>query len=129
MPVRTNVVVDRVMIVGAVGTYGAFPTDNHVAVLVPAYGVLIMEPDEAECHAVYIHSCRFACSPACLIHKHLHQMSDIDEGCTGQLPTLLHWHCCREVVDLGYRILVIGLGFAVQLQVGVVEIPDIGSSR
>ena len=83
MPVRTNVVVDRVVIVSAVGTDGTFPTDNDIAILMPAYGVLSVEPDEAECHAVYIHSCRFACFPALLVHEHPRQMSDVDEGCTG----------------------------------------------
>ena len=125
---RTNVVVDRVMIVGAVCAYGAFSTDNDVAVLMPAYGVLCVEPDKAERHAVYIHSCRFACFQALLIHEHPRQMSDVDEGCTGQSPTLLHRRGCREVVNLRYGVLVIGPGFVVQLKFGVVEIPHVGSS-
>ena len=110
---HTNVVVDRVVIVGTVGTDWAFSTDDHVPVLVPANGIFIMKPDEAECHAVYIHSCRLACSPARLVHEHLCQMSDIDEGCTGQSSTFLHRCSSCEVVDLGYCILVIGPGFAV----------------
>ena len=110
---HTNVVVDRVMIVSAVCAYGAFPTDNDIAVLMPAYGVLCMEPAEAKCHAMYIHSCKFACFQTLLVHKHLRLMSDVDKGCTGQSPTLLHRHSCREVVNLGYCVLVIGPGFVV----------------
>ena len=37
----------RVMVVGAICTYGAFPTNNDVVVLMPAYGILFMEPGKA----------------------------------------------------------------------------------
>ena len=71
-------VVDRVMIIGTVGADGTFPTDDHILVLVPANGVFVMQTYEAKGHAVYIHSGRVACSQALLIHKHPHQMCDVD---------------------------------------------------
>ena len=122
-------VVDRVVIIGTVGADGAFPTDDHVLVLVPANGVFVMQMYEAEGHAVYIHSGRFAHSQALLVHEHSHQMGDVDEGHASQPPTSLHQCGLSEIVDLGYCVPVVVPGLVVQLQTLVVEISDVGSSH
>ena len=110
---RTDVVVDRVMIIGTVGADGTFPTDDHVLVLVPANGVFVMQTYEAKGHAVCIHSGRVAHSQAFLIHEHPCQMGDVDEGRTGQLPTSLHRRGLSEIVDLGYGVPVVVLGLVI----------------
>ena len=125
---RTDVVVDRVVIIGTVGTDRTFPTDDHVLVLVPANGVFVMQTYEAKGHAVYIHSGRVARSQALLIFEHPHQMGDVDVGHAGQLPTSLHRHGLSEIVELGYGVPVVVPGLVVQLQTLVVEISDVGSS-
>ena len=116
------------MVVGAICTYGAFPANNNVVVLMPAYGILFVEPDMAEHYAVHVHSPRVTCFPALLVHEHPRQMSNEDVWYTGQLPTPLHRHDCHEVVNLSDGILVIGPGFVVQFECGVVKIPYVGGS-
>ena len=108
------------MVVGAICTYGAFPTNNDIVVLMPAYGVLFIE---AKRYAVHIHSNRVTCFLSLLIHEHPHQMSNEDIWCTGQLPTILHWHDCREVGNLSDGILVIVPGFVIQFERRFVKIP------
>ena len=127
-PVHPYMIVYQVMVVGAICTYGAFPTDNNVVVLMPAYGILFVELDKAERYAIHIHSPRVTCFPALLVHEHPCQMSNEDVWCTGQPPTSLHRRDCREVVNLSDGILVIGLGFVVQFERGVVKIPYVGGS-
>ena len=114
-------IVYRVMVVGAICTYGAFPADNDVVVSMPAYGVLFMELDKTKCYAVHIHSPRLMCFPALLIHEHPRQMSNEDVWCTGQPLTFLHQRDCREVINLSDGILVIGLGFVASLSMGLLR--------
>ena len=121
MPVRTDVVVDRVVIIGTVGTDETLPTDDHILVLVPANGIFVMQTYEAKGHAVYIHSGRVARSQALLVHEHPCQMGDVDEGHTGQLLTSLHRRGLSEIVDLGYGILVVVPGLLSSFRLGLLR--------